>query len=133
MKPPVSFPSAIQAAEMETNRYSPDNVSLHGPSSRRRSILRLTSPFGMDVVSEVVVDAVVAVGAVHRGQIATSVSVTAALGCLQLPPAHPGALLLTGVTVFLCLISLKLEPATLRPKLCAGVNPVTGSDLISVR
>ena len=131
MKPPVSFPSAIQVAEMETNCYSPDNVSLHGPSSRRRSTLHLTSPFGMDVVSEVVVEDVVAVGAVHRGQIATSVLVSAALGCLQLPPAHPVALLLTGVTVFL--ISLESEPAAVRPKLCAGVNPATGSDLISVR
>ena len=120
---------------METNRYSPDNVSLHDPSSRRRSTLRLTSPFGMDVVSEVVVvvEVVFAVGTVHRGQIATSVPVSAALGCLQPPPAHPVALLLTGVTVFLYLISLESELAALRPKLCARVKTVTGSDLISVR
>ena len=120
---------------METNRYSPDNVSLHGLSSRRRSTLRLTSPFGLNVVSEVVVvgEAVVAIGAVHRGQIATSVPVSAALGCLQLPPAHLVAILLTGATVFLYLISPESEPAALRPKLSAGVNPATGSDLISVR
>ena len=120
---------------METNRCSPDNVSLHGPSSRRRSTLCLTSTFGMDVVSEVVVvaEAVVAVGAVHRGKIATSVPVSAALGCLQPQPAHPVAPLLTVVTVFLYLISLESEPVAPRPKLCAGVNPVTGSDLISVR
>ena len=110
-------------------------TTLHGPSSRRRSTLRLTSPFGMDVVSEVVVvivvfvEAVVAIGA---GQIATSVPVSAALGCLQPPPAHPVTLLLTGVTVFLYLISLESESAALQPKLCAAVNPVTGSDLISV-
>ena len=120
---------------MEANRYCPDNVSLHDPSSRRRSTLHLTSPSGLDVVSEVVVvvGAVVAVGAVHRGQIATSVPVSAALGCLQLAPAHLVALLLPGATVSLCLISPESEPAALRPKLSAGVNPATGSDLISVR
>ena len=92
---------------MEANRYSPDNVSLHGPSSRRRSTLHLTSPSELDVISEVVVviGAVVAVGAVHRRQIATSVPVSAALGCLQLAPAHLAALLLTGATVSLSDIS----------------------------
>ena len=79
---------------MEANRYSPDNVLLHDPSSRRRNKLHLTSPSGLDVVSEVVavVETIITVGAVHRGQIATSVPVSAALGRLQLAPVHPVAL-----------------------------------------
>ena len=92
INPPASFPSAIQVAEMEANRHSPDNVLLHDPSYRRRNKLHLTSPSRLDVVSEVVAVAVVAVGAIHRGQIATSVPVSAALGCLQLAPVHPAAL-----------------------------------------
>ena len=80
---------------MESNRYSPDNVLLHDPSSRRRNKLYLTSPSGLDVVSEVVavVEAVVAVGVVHRGHIATSVPVSAALGCLQLVAGPSGGTL----------------------------------------
>ena len=120
---------------MEAKRYSPDNVLLHDPSSRRRNKLHLTSPSGLAVVSEVVAvfGAVVPVGVVHRGQIAISVPVSAALGCLQLAPVHPAALLLTATTVSLCLISTVSESAALRPKLFVGVTPATGSDLISLR
>ena len=92
INPPASFPSANQIEEMEANHHSPDNVLLHDPSYRRRNKLHLTSPSGLDVVSEDVAVAVVAVGAIHRGQIATSVPVSAALGCLQLAPVHPAAL-----------------------------------------
>ena len=113
MKPPGVFPSAIQVAEMEANRYSPDNVLLHDPPSHRRNKLHLTSPSGLAIVSEVVAvfGAVVAVGVVHRGQIATSVPVSAALGCLQLAPVCPAALLLTAAIVSLCLISPVSESA----------------------
>ena len=67
---------------MEVNRYSPDNVLLDDPSSHRRSKLPLTSPFGLAVASDfaAVFAAVVPVGFVHQGQIATSVPVSAALG-----------------------------------------------------
>ena len=97
---------------MEANRYSPDNVLLHDPSSRRRNKLHLTSPSGLAVVSEVVAvfGAVVPVGVVHRGQIAISVPVSAALGCLQLAPVHPAALLLTAATVYVCYLRCRSRP-----------------------
>ena len=119
---------------MEANRYSPDNVLLHDLPSRRRNKLHLTSPSRLAVVSEVVAvfGAVVAVGVVHRGHLAISVPVSAALGCQQLAPVHPAALLLTAATVSLHLISPVSESAALRPKLSAGVNRATGSDLISL-
>ena len=130
MKTPASFPSAIQVAGMEANRYSPDNVLLHDPSSRRRNKLHLTSPSGLAVVSEVVAvfGAVIPVGFDHRGQIAISVPVSAALGYLRPAPVYPAALLLTATTVSLYLISPVSESAALRPKLSVRVNP----DLISL-
>ena len=73
---------------MEANRHSPDNVLLHDPPSRRRNKLNLTSPSGLAVVSEVVAvfEAVFeAVCVVHRGHLAISVSVSAALGCRSRP------------------------------------------------
>ena len=85
MKPPGVFSSAILAAETEKNRKSPDNVSLHGPSSHRRNTSRLTSPSGTVAVSEVaaVAEAAVAIGAVHQGKSATSVPVSSVLEGLQ--------------------------------------------------